>query len=111
LSPQRSVERPVPPPMATTRSWRGVFIRPLTSLVGQEASRRCSANLAEGVNRGARSWLYLGVEELGEAGIFGYAVEIGVKARLEAVLAIETDGFGEVLDAGVVITGEGGKEG
>jgi hypothetical protein len=27
LRPRRRVERPVPPPMATTRSWRGVGMR------------------------------------------------------------------------------------
>lgn len=49
-----------------------------------------------------------GVEEFGEAGVLGDAVEVGVEAGLEAVLSVETDGLSEVVDAGVGVAGEAG---
>jgi hypothetical protein len=52
-----------------------------------------------------------GVKEFGEAGVVGYAVEVGVEAGLETVLAVEANGFGEVMDAGVGVAGHAGKEG
>ena len=58
-----------------------------------------------------RRGLDFGVEELGEAGVFGDSIEVRVEAGLEAVLAVEADGFGEVFDAGVVVAGERGEQG
>jgi hypothetical protein len=52
-----------------------------------------------------------GVEEFGEAGVFGYGVEVGVEAGLEAVLGVEADGFGQVLDALGVVAGHAGEQG
>jgi hypothetical protein len=54
--------------------------------------------------------LGFGVEEFGEAGVVGYAVEVGVKAGLETVLIVEADGLGEVFDASVVVAGHAVKE-
>ena len=65
--------------------------------------------LEEGDDKGCRS--DFGIEEFGEARIFSDAIEVGVVTGLEAVLTFEADGFGEVLDAGVVVAGEGGEQG
>ena len=108
LSPRRRVERPVPPPMATTRSWLGVLIRPLTSLVGWGGSWRCLPFYLMNESTGGSDFR---VEKFGEAGIFGYAIEVRVEPSLEAILAVEADGLGEVLDAAIVVTGQAGEEG
>jgi len=55
--------------------------------------------------------LGFGVEEFGEAGVVGYGVEVGVGAGLEAVLGVEADGFGEVVDALLGVAGHAGEQG
>ena len=55
--------------------------------------------------------LGFGVEEFGEAGVVGHALEVGVGAGLDAVLGVEADGFGEVLDAVLGVAGHAGEQG
>jgi len=71
---------------------------------------------SSGPGHGAPEFLLLpglgfGVEEFGEAGVVGYGVEVGVGAGLEAVLGVEADGFGEVVDALLGVACHAGEQG
>jgi hypothetical protein len=56
-------------------------------------------------------WSEFGVEELGEAGVVGHVLEVGVGACLDAVFAVEADGFGKVFQADVGVAGHAGEDG
>src|SRR5579864_862288 len=104
LSPLRSVESPVPPPMATTRRprVRPVFSSGRSSTVLESIGRSLDARLGGLGFRaihvgGAKFRAGIGVEQLGEARIFCQILEIGIVARLETELWIQTQSLVQPL--------------
>src|SRR4029077_18022981 len=90
--PFNSVERPVPPPMATTRN------DPEENLSRESGPGHCWGSmeislvrLVRVVGLGDRVGSGIGVEQFGKARIFGQVLEVGIVARLEAERGVEPD--------------------
>src|SRR6202050_2033884 len=110
LSPLSSVERPVPPPMATTRRPRSrvVFSIGNTSVVLVSIPR---AVVSCKENRSLRRFVFpevafrrshvrsrIRIQQLRKARIFGQVVEIGIVARLETQAAIQAKRLIQMLE-------------
>src|SRR5580704_11715857 len=100
FSPLSSVERPVPPPMATTRRprSRAVFSSEEDSAVlvcieGVPAGRLRRLFFAEVAVGGAEFGARIGIEQFREARILGQVLEVGIVARLKTQLSIQTQRF------------------
>src|SRR5258708_404292 len=100
FNPFSSVERPVPPPMATTRSPRPG--RPLfwalfkESLFKEPWLKKHPSTFI--LVLGGRQIAGLGVEHLREAWIVCHVLEVGIVLRLEAVLRIQADSVRQMLE-------------
>ena len=88
-SPRSSVDRPVPPPRATTRSGR-VDSPPLQAVSKPKSSSSCRSMGALG---------YLGIQQLGKPGIVHHALKVVVNARLQPVPGVQFDRPGKVPQA------------
>src|SRR5438445_7187662 len=101
LRPLSKVERPVPPPMATTRIPRAE--RPRFCSPG-DGMRAALALPLFGTGR----WQIcrLRIQQLSEARIVRHVLEVRVVACLEAVLRIQTDGFAKVFQRAFHLAGE-----
>src|SRR5215469_1764246 len=99
LSPLSKVDRPVPPPIATTRrppvcavlscvEYSAALISILLVL-GVELEGFFLAELTRSLKFG--SWI--GIQQLGKAGILGEILEVGVVACLETQLWVQPKGF------------------
>src|SRR6266496_2436866 len=94
--PRSRVERPVPPPMATTWTPRAGFGLDCVVLIGWV---RCKKLVERGAASELNSYGAFRVEQLSKARIVGHIAEIRVVARLEAVAGVKTDGLGQMLQA------------
>src|SRR6476646_2469283 len=93
LRPLSRVERPVPPPMATTRIPRAE--RPRFCSAG-DGMRVALALPLVGVRR--RKIGRLRIEQFRKPGIISHILEVRIVAGLEAVLRIQPNGFTQVLE-------------
>src|ERR1700745_1421679 len=59
----------------------------------------------------ASSRLYLGIEKFGEAWIGGHVREIGIRACLDSIARVLPNGFGEVFEAALGVSGDTGQHG
>lgn len=98
LSPRSRVERPVPPPMATTRRPLRLVVVGGVGIVIADNRRAGDLPCAVAIlrQRGSRSDAAFRVKQLGESRVVGHVTEIRVIARLETVAGIEPDCLGQV---------------
>src|SRR5713101_6004177 len=131
LRPRRSVERPVPPPRATTRKPRdrvfGLELRFVMRVFGMaeqvsfyrkefntensedtESTEKKKTGQAEAcpTKRLAGGAVFLRIEELGEARVFLEESKIFVVARVIAVFRAQLDGDFEIGEGGIGFAGE-----
>src|ERR1035438_5755244 len=104
-SPRSSVERPVPPPIATTRRAGDAEESPLRPSFPENESRLGVIDWSMFVIhsppgcKAEKASRNLRVQQLGKARIVHHALEVVVGARLEPVLGIQFDGLRKMLQA------------
>src|SRR5882672_6810553 len=98
FKPFSRVERPVPPPIATTRSGLA-----RADLSRERGSRRCGGSMnmslvrlfrAVGFRNGVGPGIW--IKQFRETRVLGQVLKIGVIARLEAEGRVRPDGLGQI---------------
>src|SRR5579864_8319284 len=100
LRPLSRVERPVPPPMATTRIPRAE--RPRFCSAGGMRVALALPLVSVGRWEIGRLW----IEQFSKPGIISHVLKVRIVAGLEAVLGIQADGFTQILERAFNLPGK-----